>query len=1327
VTADRVHKADGTLIAKTEYEYDNYADYSCGGSTISNALVGRSGTIPGWVSPTGVRANVTAINQWVTGTTFLVTKKQYDVLGNAVKTTDPGCHATTIDFTASNSFAYPAKVTDATGAHVDSIYDFNTGLVTQTTDVRGGVSTMTYDSMNRQTAVNYPNVGWTHYSYVDGNVAATPPIAPQATKQVRVDINNNVGTVTSIYDGLYRETQKQTNDPEGTIYIDTQYDAKGRRWKTSNPRRAAETAVWTVSTYDGIDRPLITAAPDGSSVQYTYSNNQTTVTDEAGNQRRYTYDGVGHLIQVEEPNPALTTPLVTTYTYNVLDKLVQSAQGAQTRTWVYDSLGRLTSQTLPESGATTFTYDSEGLLASKTDARNQTVTNCYDGLHRQTKKMYSGTCQAPGTGLITTVYDQSTFTGLKTSTTDDLGSVTYSYDNMNRLTQEQRTLTGITGTFTTGYGYNIKGDLTSMTYPSGRVVNFNYATGGGCCNSRLSSVVDATGTGAPPPPPFSATGGTVTTSGAYTIHTFTSPGSFIPNGSGTVEMLVAGGGGGGGHNRGGGGGGGGVLYNAALAVTSQVYNVTVGSGGVAGSASVDATDGSNSSFGSLIAYGGRHGGSADSVTISYGSGGSGGGAVGDDLPSHFGAGTPGQGNNGGGGADSAGNRGGGGGGGATSAGVTGTGSVAGNGGSGFVSSISGTSVTYGAGGGAGILAGSTPGAAGGAGAGAGTNQNSGQNGGGGLANTGGGGGGSGYAGAGGNGGSGIVIIRYLTNSAPPPPPTGTTLISGLTYNAAGETTASTLGNGVGQTYAYNSRLQMTGITASVSGTSLMNFTYDYGTSSTNTGRVLSRTDAVQPEHSAAYSYDSIYRLNQVTSSDNLWGIGWTFDTWGNRLAQTPAGFATAKIGTQSFAYTNNRNNANSYDLAGNQTNDGLHNYTFNAENQITQMDGGAATYVYDGDGRRMKKVASTETTYTFYGPGGIISEFTTSNTISTATVATSTDKCFYHTTDKLGSAVLVMTANGTVIENNRTLPYGETWLSTDNGQPTTNDKKFTTYQRDSESGLDYAMNRYYSNTGGRFNSPDKGRMILVKPASLNRYSYVAADPVNSTDATGNFQEGPVQCPGGTIPVRDEQGRLLFCYAPPVGGGLGGGTGGEPGPQQPEPQGPADDPWEIARETAAQNAVIRMGAHGRFATVEQSRTLAQILDAVSYALLKQDCGGLFGNSGAALRQLAVASFSYAPSAVAMGRDRLPAMNDAAWNRLNDLANGGGADANAMIGTPFGWVGDDFFAKYSNSLNGGATVLIHELMHMHGAGDAIDIPPNANGSSRNMPEIQQKCGL
>jgi hypothetical protein len=71
----------------------------------------------------------------------------------------------------------------------------------------------------------------------------------------------------------------------------------------------------------------------------------------------------------------------------------------------------------------------------------------------------------------------------------------------------------------------------------------------------------------------------------------------------------------------------------------------------------------------------------------------------------------------------------------------------------------------------------------------------------------------------------------------------------------------------------------------------MDFAYTYGSRSQNTGRVLARTDSIQPEHSATYTYDSV-RLQQVTAADSSWGISWTFDAWGNRLTQTPAGLVS---------------------------------------------------------------------------------------------------------------------------------------------------------------------------------------------------------------------------------------------------------------------------------------------------------------------------------------------------------------------------------------------------------------------------------------------------
>ena len=64
--------------------------------------------------------------------------------------------------------------------------------------------------------------------------------------------------------------------------------------------------------------------------------------------------------------------------------------------------------------------------------------------------------------------------------------------------------------------------------------------------------------------------------------------------------------------------------------------------------------------------------------------------------------------------------------------------------------------------------------------------------------------------------------------------------------------------------------------------------------------------------------------------------------------------------------------------------------------------------------------------------------------------------------------------------------------------------KFATYRRDSESGLDYAWNRYYSNTTGRFLTPDpyKGSADPYNPQSWNRYGYGLGDPVGRNDPWG---------------------------------------------------------------------------------------------------------------------------------------------------------------------------------------------------------------------------------
>ena len=296
-----------------------------------------------------------------------------------------------------------------------------------------------------------------------------------------------------------------------------------------------------------------------------------------------------------------------------------------------------------------------------------------------------------------------------------------------------------------------------------------------------------------------ATGGTVTTSGDYKIHTFTGPGTFCvsqignsptnPGGgpNSVSYMVLAGGGSGAGSETAGGGGAGGfregrditpsytaspLVAPAGLTVTATAFPITVGGGGTS---CFNSTSGSPAVFSTITSTGGGGGSSGYSHASAFAkTGGSGGGGSSGPCTSGAAGNTPpvsppqGQpGGNGQGGCGYAGA----GGGGAVAAGAQGGpnsyGSAGGNGGNGTATSITGSPVTKGGGGGGFSYAGTAgSGGSGGGGNGArsanspaptdtaATD---------GTANTGGGGGGRaiGNAGCGGgNGGSGIVIIRY---------------------------------------------------------------------------------------------------------------------------------------------------------------------------------------------------------------------------------------------------------------------------------------------------------------------------------------------------------------------------------------------------------------------------------------------------------------------------------------------------------------------------------------------------------------------------------------
>jgi len=111
---------------------------------------------------------------------------------------------------------------------------------------------------------------------------------------------------------------------------------------------------------------------------------------------------------------------------------------------------------------------------------------------------------------------------------------------------------------------------------------------------------------------------------------------------------------------------------------------------------------------------------------------------------------------------------------------------------------------------------------------------------------------------------------------------------------------------------------------------------------------------------------------------------------------------------------------------------------------------------------------------------------------------------YYYFTDHLGSTRSVTQADGTVCFSADYYPYGE---EVDYTNSCPQNYKFTGYERDAETGLDYAFARHYNSRMARFMSADSWRGVAGAPQSHNAYSYVVNNPVVLVDRFG-------ACPGG---------------------------------------------------------------------------------------------------------------------------------------------------------------------------------------------------------------------
>ena len=457
------------LASSTTYGYDE------------TSVTGTSGT-PQHLSVTGSRGNVTTVTTSTSSTATLVRRFTYFDTGTPNVATDVNGAQTTYVYgsgSCGNSFATGNHL--PLGLGVSMTWNCIGGVMTSSTDPNTGVVSTSY---------NDPHY-WLHASNVtDQSLNVTNLIysnTATAESVLSFNANQSAADVETTLDSMGRPQLAQTRQSPGSNQFDTietDYDFMGRVVRTTLPyvataNQTSASAPATTTQYDALGRVVQVSDSGGGVVLRTYTQNDVlrTVspapTGENTKRKQLEYDGLNRLTSVCEITTATgsgtcgqtssKTGYWTKYTHNSLGKIIGVTQNAQststqTRAFSFDMLGRLTSETNPETGTTTYTYDSasgctgvsNGDVIKRVDAVSNATCYGYDALHRVTSITYSGS-YAPNTPNKYFVYDAATVNG--SSMTKTNGRLTEAY------TATCSTCSKITDV---GFSYSATGKITDV-------------------------------------------------------------------------------------------------------------------------------------------------------------------------------------------------------------------------------------------------------------------------------------------------------------------------------------------------------------------------------------------------------------------------------------------------------------------------------------------------------------------------------------------------------------------------------------------------------------------------------------------------------------------------------------------------------------------------------------------------------------------------------------------------------------------------------------------------------------------------------------------------
>lgn len=477
---------DGRLGPGWTFPYQAAVSVYLNGDVAVRAEDGQQGTFVrqpdgSFAAPPGVTSTLTAAAGGYTLTALDQTRLSFNLAGELVGMVDQAGQGLTFVYTAGDM----TGVSDADGRQVTLTYDpvshrltgirlpdgrtvgygyLPDGHLGNVTDVRGGVTTYTYNADGRLDGVRDPLGHW---------------------------------TVRAVYDATGRIIEHRNALDNLTTYS---WDEVTGTHSRTDPRGG----VWQ-EVYRG-NVLIRTIDPVGNTVVYGYDErlNQVAVTDARGNARFVGYDDRGNIVGRTTAAPLLYSE---SWTYDAQNRpLTHTNARGYTTTYEYYPNGDLWKETNAKGGVTEYTYTPERQVATVRDPRGNTTTNAYDPV---TKKLIRTTTPLGNA----TVYEYDAFGRLsgqidprgqvqganpalfRTSFTyndaDQQTSVRDARGNMTITTYDlagrEETVTDALGKVTV-YGYDAANRRTSVTDPKGGVTQTEYDQAG-----NITATVTPTG------------------------------------------------------------------------------------------------------------------------------------------------------------------------------------------------------------------------------------------------------------------------------------------------------------------------------------------------------------------------------------------------------------------------------------------------------------------------------------------------------------------------------------------------------------------------------------------------------------------------------------------------------------------------------------------------------------------------------------------------------------------------------------------------------------------------------------------------------------------